>query len=447
MGLKRTLKKTPSAELTFLRRRNNILQKIKGEAALFVSADEKILTRDQHYTYRQNSDLLYLTGIDETECALLLLAHSRGPRSVLFIKEKDEHKSRWGKGPMGLASAKRKYKIDEVRPWENLAKDLTELINFSQVLHYALSSNQEVDNLVINTIRTNCGPSILTPSILCDSRLLTSIMRIRKEKQEIADITHACEITSNSFITIARKLKTLKSESHAAKELEAEFASLGASGLAFNTIVASDKNAVVLHHTPTFQPLWKSGLVLIDAGASFNGYCADMTRTLPVSGKFTTAQAQAYDVVMNAYNAAREKAHPGQSLDEIHKVAVNAICKGLISLGVLKGKILELVANKDYFNFYMHRTGHWLGLDVHDIAPITFDGKLMHSYKRPLEAGNIITIEPGLYFNPENKLVPSELRGIGIRIEDTILITQSGNMSLTDAMPKERKEIEELLGR
>lgn len=444
--MKRSTKKTNTAELNFLKRRNSILQKIKAEAALFVSSPETIITRDQHHNYRQNSDLYYLTGIDEPDCALLLISSNKGPRSVLFLKEKDALKSRWGKSPMGLLSAKRKFKVDEVRLWENLAKDLKELLSCTQVLHYALSSNEEVDRIVLNTIKTTCGPSIDRPTSISDSRLLTSIMRIRKERQEIADITHACEITANSFINLAKKIKSLKSESHAAKVLESEFTALGSHGLAFNTIVASGKNATVLHHTPTFQPLWKSALVLIDAGASFNGYCSDLTRTVPVSGRFTTEQAEVYEIVLDAYYAALEKVMPGQSMDEIHKAALNQITKGLVSIGVLKGKPQDLIAKKSYFDFYMHRTGHWLGIDVHDIAPITHEGKILHSYKRPLEAGNVITVEPGIYFDYDNKQVPLQYRGIGIRIEDTVLVTQSGHSVLTGKMPKERSEIENLMG-
>lgn len=444
--MKRNTKKTSSAELNFVKRRNSLLQKIKGEAALFVSSQETTSTRDQHHVFRQNSDLIYLTGIDEPDCALLLLANSKGPRSVLFVKEKDELKSRWGKGPLGLSSAKRKFKVDEVRLWENLKKDLKELISFSQVLHYAISSNQVVDDIVLSIISTSCGPSIDRPTTLMDSRLQTSVMRIRKEKLEIADIVHACQTTAKSFVNLAKKLKTLKSESHAAKVLESEFSALGANGLAFNTIVASGKNATVLHHSPTFQPIWKSGLVLIDAGASFNNYCSDMTRTIPASGKFSPEQAEVYDVVLSAYYAALERALPGQTMDDIHKAALYQLTKGLVNLGILKGKVPDLIAEKKYFDFYMHRTGHWLGLDVHDIAPISHEGKILHSYKRPLESGNVITIEPGLYFDNDNKNIPAEYRGIGIRIEDTVLITQSGNSVLTAAMPKERVEIENLIG-
>ena len=444
--MKRNNKNTTSNELIYHKRRTSLLQKIKGEAALFVSAPETVITRDQHHTYRQNSDLFYLTGIEEPDVALLILSNTKGPRTVLFLKEKDELKSRWGKGPMGLTSAKRKFKVDEVRSWDNLAKDLGELINFSLVLHYALSSNPESDEIVIQTIKTSCGPLISKPSVLSDSRLLTSMMRIRKEKQEILNIKHACEISSKSFINLVKKIKTLKSESHAAKILESEFVALGSEGTAFNTIVASGKNATVLHHAPSFQPLWKSGLVLIDAGAMFNGYCSDMTRTVPASGKFNQDQSEIYDIVLEAYHAALDKAQVGNSMEDLHKAAVYQITKGLVNLGILQGKVLELIAENKYFDFFMHRTGHWLGLDVHDIAPITSDGKTLHSYKRPLEVGNVITIEPGLYFDAENKNVPKQYRGIGIRIEDTVLITQSGNSVLTNMMPREKNEIENLIG-
>jgi Xaa-Pro aminopeptidase len=241
------------------------------------------------------------------------------------------------------------------------------------------------------------------------------------------------------------KISKLGSELHAARVLESEFSALGADSTAFNTIVASGKNATVLHHSPTFQPLWKKGLVLIDAGASFQGYSADMTRTVPVSGKFSAVEAQAYDVVLAAFEAAARKALPGKSLNDIHRAAYRTICKGLLEMGILKGHLKTLLKEKAYLPYFMHRTGHWLGIDVHDIAPVYYNDKPLDSYRRPLEAGNLITIEPGLYFDPKDKKIPTELRGVGIRIEDSVLITNDGHELLTARMPKDRKEIELLI--
>jgi Xaa-Pro aminopeptidase len=271
-------------------------------------------------------------------------------------------------------------------------------------------------------------------------------MRVVKDKEETRILKHASDLTAEAFRRFSMRFAELKSEIHAARVLESEFCALGGTEPAFRSIVAAGKNATVLHHSPTFAPLWKQGLVLVDAGSSFSGYSSDMTRTLPVAGVFSSAHAEAYDAVLEAFTSACKRAKPGNSLDDIHRAALLSICKGLSILGILKGKTTKLVRTKSYIPYYMHRTGHWLGIDVHDIAPIYYDGKRLDPYRRPLEAGNFITIEPGLYFDPKDKNVPAELRGVGIRIEDTVRITSAGHELLTDRMPKERKAIEELIG-
>ena len=247
------------------------------------------------------------------------------------------------------------------------------------------------------------------------------------------------------FINFCKKLSDVRSERHGAELLEAEFARLGAHGIAFNTIVASGKNATTLHHTPKFQPLWKRELVLIDAGAVFQGYAADISRTVPVSGSFTAPQAAVYDIVLQAQSAAIKGSEPGSSLEDVHRLAVAELTKGLVKLGILEGKVSQLISQGVYRPYYMHRTGHWMGLDVHDISPVYCDEFFVHPWQRPLEAGNVYTVEPGLYFDPRDKSIPEAYRGIGIRIEDDILITNSGCEVLTNRMPREREEIEELM--
>jgi len=434
-----------NTELLFHKRRKGFLNRIKGEVAIFPSSQSKVFTRDQHYTYKQNSDLLYLTGIEEEKAILVLSGLKTGPRSILYLEELDLVKAKWGKSALGLKKAKKKYQVDEIRNYNDFSNDILNIVQYSQVLHYALGSNSKIDNIIIETIKTDCGPSIIKPCMLHDSRLITAIMRIKKEKEEISKIKHACEITSKSVYDISKRISTFKSEKHTAKSLEANFMALGAGGLAFNTIVASGKNATVLHHEPTYQPLWKTGLVLIDSGASYQSYCSDMTRTIPVSGKFNSYQAAVYDLVYAAYLKAKEKAVPGKTLYEVHKAAVSCLTKGLIDLGLLKGNKKDLIKKQEYKKFYMHNTSHWLGLDVHDIAPITYDTEVLHSHTRPLEQGNVITIEPGLYLDVNDKSIKKEYRGIGIRLEDSILITKTSNKALTDYMPMKREEIEEMM--
>jgi Xaa-Pro aminopeptidase len=269
-------------------------------------------------------------------------------------------------------------------------------------------------------------------------------MRVIKDKEEISKIRHAAQISCQALLSFIPQLRQAKSERHAAKLLEGHFTRLGAEGPSFPTIIASGRHATVLHHTPTFHPLWKREPVLIDAGAVFKGYAADITRCIPVSGRFSEAQARIYDLVHAALLSGIEKALPGSSLNAVHAAVVRTITAGLVDLGLLQGKVPELILNKAYARYFMHRSGHWLGLDVHDISPIYCDDYLIPPYDRPFEAGNVFTIEPGLYFDPSAPDIPEEYRGIGIRLEEDILITNRSSEILTSHIPVSREDIESL---
>jgi len=373
---------------------------------------------------------------------LVLSGSNKGPRSVLFLKDRDAAHEKWEGERLGLKRAKRKFRIDEVRPIEALNADLPALLRSAKTLHYAPGVNSLTDQLIWRLIQSPVGPRVNFPNILKDSRLMLSEMRFVKDRSEIAMLRHASDITAHSLRKVVPLLAKFKSEKHCARVLEENFAQLGAGGLAFETIVAAGKHATVLHHRPQLTPLWKRELVLIDTGAQFRGYAADISRTLPVSGKFSTAQAELYDVVLHAREEAQRKAIIGGSLDSIHDVAVRELAKGLVNLGIVNGPVNEVINKGLYRRFYPHRTGNYLGLDVHDIAPITETGS---STAIPLVAGNALTIEPGLYFDAKDDQVPREYRGIGIRIEDSVLVTAGEPEILTAAMPTARSEIEALM--
>ncbi len=432
-------------EKIYSNRRKKLLRQIRGEAALFTSANIKQIGRDLEYPFRQDSNFYYLTGLGEPESALLLLGKTKGPRSILFLRERDITQEKWVGERLGLKRAKRRMEIDLVFPIEDLHLRLPAFLTNTQVLHYGLGINPQIDSIVFSLFQTHIGPRLDFPHTLKDSRLLLSELRHIKDKHEIQALRHASKITAKSILAIAPKLGQMTSEQHTAGVLEAEFYKRGASGLAFPTIVASGKNATTLHHTPSTQPLWKRDLVLIDAGAEFQGYTGDISRTLPVSGKFSPEQAKIYDIVLAALESALTKAFPGSTMNAIHNKAVSTITKGLIDLGILKGHSATLIKEGAYKPFYMHRTGHWLGLDVHDIAPIHIKNGPQHSYSRPLVPGNVLTVEPGLYLDPRDESIPSEFRGIGIRIEEDVLITDRGFEVLSASIPRERTEIESIL--
>lgn len=431
-------------ESIYANRRKKLLRNIRDEAALF-PASPRVITNSCEQPYRQNSDFYYLTGFSEPQSALLLLGSSRGPRSVLYVREKDALREQWQGEMCGVKKAKRIFRVDETRDVEQLKNDLPQFLSDKRVLHYAAGVDPQIDSLVWDLFRSGYGPRLNFPEAIKDSRILTSEMRITKDRQEIARIRHVVDITAHGFLRLAPRLKTVSSEAHAAKLLESFFVELGAHDMGFPTIVAAGKHAVVLHHSPTLQPLWKRELVLVDAGASFGGYAGDITRTFPVSGKFSGPQAQLYDIVLEARRQALAAAKPNSTLEDMHRAAVRAITKGLCELGLMQGSLSQLLTEEAYKRFYMHRTGHWLGLDVHDIAPIYSRGRRISAYERPLEAGNVLTVEPGLYISPKEDSVPKEFRGIGIRIEEDVLITPSGCSILSARMPVSRPDIEALM--
>ena len=429
-------------ESHFLARRKRLLKLIRGSVAIFVSAHG---TGESHPPSAK--DLFYLTGFEEPDSALILLGNSKGPRSILYLRERDPQSERWNGERLGIKRAKKRFAVDEVRDFSKLSDDLRDHLSGINTLHYAPGSNSHIDSAIWRIFRGTPAPRLSAPNILSDSRLLTSELRWVKDKQEIQAIKHACDITARALVETLPRLKDCTSEKHAAQVLESQFTRLGAHGLAFSTIVASGRNATVLHHKPTLQPLWRRELVLFDCGSSFNGYASDISRTVPASGRFTAQQADVYDVVLAARDRAVERAKPGATLDEIHMAAVRQLVRGLIDLGILRGSVSDNVESGNYKPFYMHRTGHWLGLDVHDCSPITNPTEStlpLPAQLRPLVPGCVFTIEPGLYFDLKDDSIPVEYRGIGIRIEDDLHITVDGSEILSNLAPLQRDEIEAL---
>ncbi len=431
-------------EDTYKKRRNKIINQIKGEAALFASSLPKNINKDLFYPYVQDNNLFYLTGILEEDSALLLLG-KKEIKSVLFVKEKNPEMEKWLGETIGVKKAKKIFKVDEVFSFDDIESHLTILLKDTSTLHFFLGINKKIDDIVLNLLKTNYT-NLLYPTTLKNSSLLTSKLRHIKDKKEISFLKKASKVTALSIKNLLKNFNPSKTELQLSKELEESFFSFGATSLAFPTIVASGPSSTTLHHMPQNKKLPKEGLILIDAGASYNGYSADISRTFPISGKFSEIEGKVYDIVLLAVNNCIKMAKPGVTMDKLHHEALKTITKGLVSLGVLNGKVSKLIKEKAYLPFYMHRTGHFVGLDVHDISPVYFkNNKTISSYKMPLQEANVITIEPGLYFDPKDKKISKELRGIGIRIEEDILITRTSNQVISNLIPRDRKEIENLI--
>lgn len=430
----------------FKQRQKKVVSSISGEAMLLFSETEKKQQNDTNFPFIQDSSFFYLTGFSEPNSALLLLGRKESPKSILFVKDKDPLKERWEGKLTGIKKLKKSKLYDEVFSIESLEAKLPKLLSGSSKLHSILGISKKHDGLILKQITSQASPRFNAPCQYSDARLLLADHRHRKDSLEITAIKEAARISAAAFKKVISNISNFDNEINASKYLELEFYKGGAERPAFPTIVASGGNATCLHYSPSSTKFKKNELILIDAGASFNGYAADISRTFPYGDKFTKAQAQLYDAVYNAHEAALKAAKPGSSLFKIHQAACKSLTIDLKKLGLLKGSLKTLLEKKSYQKFYMHGTGHWLGLDVHDIGPADYSKpfKPQPSQKAPLKAGNVFTIEPGLYLDKDDKSIPKEFRGIGIRLENDILITNTSAEILSKGLPYKREEIEKL---
>ena len=417
------------------KRRQKILNCLSDEVALFLSAPRV------SFPYRQNADFFYLSGIEEPFAALVLYRKEKLAQSILYIRERNPGEERWEGPRLGIKGARRAISVDDVKPIDNLPNDLPGLLHGARTLFFSPRIRADLDSLVQASFAGEAALRKHFPLSLKDPRLLTSKMRLIKDASEIRSIRRAERITAQAFSELAGRLSTLQSERHAARVLESLFAELGGEDAAFETIVAAGKNATCLHHRPGAKALRRGELVLIDAGVRVDGYPSDITRTLPVSGKFTGPQADVYDAVHRALKSTVLQVRPGTTLDALHRTCVRELTRGLRDLGVLRGEIADLVRREKYKPYFMHRVGHFLGLDVHDVPPFSREGEFLSSTRLPIVPDHVFTIEPGLYFDAQDKQIPKPLRGIGVRIEENILVTKNGHEVLSRSLPTARDEL------
>ncbi len=431
----------------YLKRRKSLLEKLSGDALVIFSAPERNRAADTSYPHIQEASFLYLTGIDEPDCALLLRGGSDKPHSVIFASPKNPNKEIWEGKRLGLKAIKSRTKVDKVLSIHSLDGELPELLRGCRTVHTSLGLSDELDQLAIKLISSPWGPRVDQPTSIADARVLLAEMRVKKDSSERKLIQRAVDISTESFQQILPLAASMKSEIHLARSLEAEFAKHGSPRIAFPTIVASGVNATCLHHSPSSQKIKRDALVLIDAGASFEGYNADLSRTFPASGKFSKPQAALYDIVFRAHQAALKKCKPGSSIKKVHEAAVKSIIEGLLELKLLKGSAKKVLKTGSFRKFYMHGTSHWLGLDVHDVNPIQYKKPFepTRGYDLPLETGQIFTVEPGIYVPANDPSIPKQFRGIGIRLENNIAITRESHINLSRALGSSRDEIEALM--
>ena len=430
----------------FQRRRRRLMSQLgKGCIAIVPSAKEVVRSRDTHYLFRQDSDFAYLTGFPEPNAVLVLIPGREQGEQVLFCQDRDPTAETWHGRRYGPARAATEFGFDDAFPIDDIDEILPHLMEGRERIHYAMGQNHEFDNHVmawINTLRAQVKKGVHAPGEIIDLRHALHDMRLFKEAAEIKLMKQAAHAAAEGHKRAMRTTKPGMTEGQVENELLHEFGKHGARYAAYNSIVAGGENACILHYVENNMALKDGELLLIDAGAEYQWYASDITRTFPINGKFTPLQRKVYDWVLKAQLAAIEQIKPGNTWNKIHDTAVKVLTQGLVDLGVLKGKVSELVEAEAYKPYYMHKTGHWLGLDVHDVGDYQIDNQ-----PRVLEPGMVMTVEPGLYFAPGTKGLPKKFWGIGIRIEDDVLVTKSGHEVLTHGVPKDADEIETLMAK
>ncbi|TBR43513.1 M24 family metallopeptidase [Marinomonas agarivorans] len=422
-------------------RRTKLQQQIAQNSVVILRAGS-LCTRnsDCYYEFRPHSSFLYLTGYKESDAYLVIT----NQESILFNLPKDPSKELWDGFRHGVDGAVQQFGFDLAFPLTQLPQKILDLLDSCHAV-YSLFEDQELQQQIHawqQTLVSKQRQGAKAPTKFIDITDTINEMRLIKDTHEIAIMEQAAQISVEAHKQAMMAAKVGMHEYELEAELNYTFMKSGARTPAYNNIVASGKNACVLHYIENDKKMQADDLVLIDAGCELDGYASDITCTFPVNGKFTSAQAALYAIVLEAQKAAIEQVKVGAQYVNFHDAALRVLTKGLVDLGLLQGEVDSLIDSKAYQPFYMHNTGHWLGLDVHDAGAYKLDGQ-----SRPLQAGMVVTVEPGLYVAHDNYDVDEQWRGIGIRIEDDVLVTENGPYILTHGLAREIADIEALMAR
>ncbi|WP_140920989.1 Xaa-Pro aminopeptidase [Limnobaculum xujianqingii] len=428
----------------FQRRRQALLSKMaSGSAAIIFAAPERTRSADSEYPFRQNSDFWYLTGFNEPEAALVLIkSDETHSHSVLFNRVRDLNAETWFGRRLGQDAAPQKLGVDRALPYDDIHQQLHLLFNGLDVVYHAQGQYDYADSIVfmaLDILRNGSRQNLRAPATMTDWRPWLHEMRLFKSPEEIVVMRKAGEITAKAHTRAMERCRPGMFEYHLEAEIHHEFTRHGARYPAYNTIVGGGENGCILHYTENESPLKDGDLVLIDAGCEYYGYAGDITRTFPINGKFSPAQRTIYDIVLASQYKAISLLTAGRSIRDANEQVIRIMLQGLVEAGVLEGDVEQLMADKVHQRFYMHGLSHWLGLDVHDVGNYGSSTR-----DRLLAPGMILTVEPGLYIAPDAD-VPARFRGIGIRIEDNILITKQGCEILTAGVVKDPDDIEALM--
>jgi Xaa-Pro aminopeptidase len=425
----------------FSKRRKDLMSQMESNSiAILASASPSIRNNDAEYQYRQNSDFYYLTGFSEPRALLALIPGRRQAEAVLFCQEKDKEKELWSGFILGPDAAIEELGIDDAYPIEDIDEIILGLIEGRDRIYYSMGKDNEFDTRVmdwVRIIRSQAKAGSHPPNEFQVLDHLLHELRLIKSSAEIKLMEKAAKISVKGHKAAMAMCKPGIKEYELEAELLYSFTRNGSRSPAYVSIVGAGDNACILHYDSNDAEIKPGDLVLIDAGCEYEYYASDITRTFPATGKFSPEQKAIYEIVLKAQEAAIEAAVPGASWDAPHEASVKVITRGLVRLGLMRGAPSQLIKNLAYKEFYMHRVGHWIGMDVHDVGDYKIDNQW-----RLLEPGMVTTIEPGIYISPNNTKVPKKWRGIGVRIEDDVLITKTSNRILSMGIPKTVKEIE-----
>lgn len=431
----------------FKARRDTLMKKTESEGAAFIfpAAREVLRNPDVAFPFRQESNFFYLTGFEEPEAWVVLVpGASKGAayKTVFFVRRRDPVMEIWEGERYGTEGALKIFGADEAHLHDDFAKKLPELLKNVEKVYYRANLDEAEDRIVMGALeqhRRSMGRSGRPLLPIADPNTVLASMRILKSREEVEAMKRACEITAAAHKAAMKETRPGMNECEIEAFIDYQFRKNGSQRVGYGSIIAGGKNACCLHYRANNEIMKDGDLLLVDAGAEYNYYTSDITRTFPVGKKFTKTQATIYDLVLKAQLECIAMAKPGVTQAQIHRHASEVLAEGALSLGLLKGKTDELISSGALKRFYPHGTGHWLGMDVHDIGLYQLGGE-----PRKLEAGMMFTIEPGFYIQPNDMDAPAEYRGIGIRIEDDILITANGCDVMTAGVPKTREEIEAL---
>ena len=401
--------------------------------AIIPGAREATRSNDTQYRFRQDSDFYYLTGFEEPE-AIAVIAPAHEHPYTLFVRPRDPERAIWDGRRAGVEGAKNEYGADESFPIAEFNQKLHEILDGAQNLYYRLGVNTSLDNTIIQEIarmRALNRKPIHPPQTIIDPATIIHEMRVLKTPDELELMQRAADIAAEGHCAAMKEVRPGMKEYEVEALIEQIFRKQGAAAPAYTSIIGAGPNATVLHYINNDGELRDGELLLIDAGAEYKGYASDITRTFPINGRYSKAQREIYDLVLKAQMACVEMVRPGTTHDQLKKHSIEVLTEGMVELGLLKGNPEELIKEKKYEQFYMHGLGHMLGIDVHDVGRYYFDKE-----SRALEAGVVMTVEPGLYVSPSTKDVPQQYLGIGVRIEDDVLVTSEGCQILSARLPR-----------